>query len=111
MMESITVVDLLSSMPDIRTLVTIFFSIVFENTCKYFEGVFAIAMLEFTTPSLYLVDFKSFCTRLSSFFAKHGGASLISHCIIFETNIFIEMVICVVDDSKSCKSDSRQGKV
>ena len=32
---------------------------------------------------------------------------LISYCIIFETNIFIEMVICVDVDSKS---DGRQGK-
>ena len=32
---------------------------------------------------------------------------MISYCIIFETNIFIEMVICVAVDSKS---DSRQGK-
>ena len=32
---------------------------------------------------------------------------LISGCIIFETNIFIEMVICIDAD---CKSDSRQEK-
>ena len=32
---------------------------------------------------------------------------VISYCIIIETNIFIEMVICVAVDSKS---DSRQGK-
>ena len=32
---------------------------------------------------------------------------MISYCIIFETNIFIEIVICVVVD---CKSDSRQRK-
>ena len=33
---------------------------------------------------------------------------VISYCIIFETNIFIEMAICV---DVGCKSDSRQGKV
>ena len=33
---------------------------------------------------------------------------VISYCIIIETNIFIEMVICVAVDSKS---DSRRGKV
>ena len=32
---------------------------------------------------------------------------VISYCIIFETNIFIEMVICVAVDSKS---DGRQRK-
>ena len=32
---------------------------------------------------------------------------VISYCIIFETNVFIEIVICVALDSKS---DSRQGK-
>ena len=32
---------------------------------------------------------------------------LVSHCITFETNIFIEIAICMAVD---CKSDSRQGK-
>ena len=32
---------------------------------------------------------------------------LISYCVIFETNIFIEMIICVAVDSKS---DARQGR-
>ena len=32
---------------------------------------------------------------------------MISYCIIFETNIFTEMVICMAVDSKS---DSRPGK-
>ena len=32
---------------------------------------------------------------------------MISYCVTFETNIFIEIVICVAVDSKS---DSRQGK-
>ena len=32
---------------------------------------------------------------------------VISYCTIFQTNIFIKMVICVAVDSES---DSRQGK-
>ena len=37
----------------------------------------------------------------------HFNKRVISYCIIFETNKFIEMVICVAVDSKS---DGRQGK-
>ena len=38
-MENVAVMDLLSSVVDIGTFMTPFFSIVFEDTCIYFDGV------------------------------------------------------------------------
>ena len=49
------------------------------------------------------LNIKNLGQNLNVYFNK----KTISYCIIFETNIFKEMVIC---GAARCKNDSRQGK-
>ena len=97
-MESVAVIDLLSSMPDIGTFVThfFFFSIVFEDTWMYFEGVWSRFITSEEGIWYFSTWFIIFCMNFSStsFLSTNRHCDFTSSRLVLFKTHSLEQVFC-----------------